>query len=80
MVVGGLVALFGLIKVIIHAFKSAGVLHAIICFLCALYALYWVFAKYDASDKKVVIIALIGGTILYYVGAGMAGAAMAAAS
>ncbi len=39
MVVGGLAGLFGLIKVIIHAFKTAGVLHAIICFFCGIYAL-----------------------------------------
>ena len=71
MVVGGLAGLFGLIKVIIHAFKTAGIMHAIFCFLCGFYALYWLFAKYDESDKKTLIILVVVGIVLSVIGNGM---------
>ncbi len=71
LVVGGLLSLFATIKVLIHAFKTAGILHAIICFLCGLYALYWLFAKYDESDKKTVIICMVAGIVLSVIGNGM---------
>lgn len=80
LVVGGLASLYAAIKIIIHAFKTAGILHAIICFLCGLYAIYWAFAKYDESDKKVVIICMIGGIVLSMIGNGMVAAGAVAAA
>ncbi|MFN3961545.1 MAG: hypothetical protein ACK4NQ_01040 [Fimbriimonadaceae bacterium] len=77
--IGALALLYVTIKILIHAFKSAGILHAIICFLCGIYALYWLFAKYDESDKKNLIIIFVVGIVLYIIGFGMAGASAVAA-
>jgi hypothetical protein len=71
LIVGGLASLYATIKILIHAFKSAGIMHAIFCFLCGFYALYWLFAKYDESDKKTLIILVVVGIVLSVIGNGM---------
>lgn len=42
-----------------------------ICLLCNLYAVYWLFGKYDDSDKNTVIICMMAGIVLSVIGNGM---------
>lgn len=74
LVVGSLASLYAFIKILIHVFKTAGILHVVICLLCNLYAVYWLFAKYDESDKKTLIICFVAGIVLGVIGNGMVAA------
>ena len=65
---GGLISLYVTIKMIIDAYESEGFLHAVICFFCGLYALYWLLFRYEDNDKIVLIICAVVGVVLSVVG------------
>lgn len=65
---GGLITLYATIKVIIDANESEGFLHAVLCFFCGLYAMYWLIFRYEDNDKIVLIICAVVGIVLSVVG------------
>ena len=56
-----LVSLVCWVMILIHAFKTGGALHGILCFCIWPYAVYWGFAKFEHEKKNMIIGGLLGG-------------------
>jgi len=51
------------IMIIIHAFKTGGALHGILCLCIGPYAIYWGFAKFEHPKKNLILGGFLGGIV-----------------
>ena len=51
------------IMIIVHAFKSGGALHGILCICFWPYAVYWGFAKFEHPKKNLILAGFLGGVV-----------------
>ncbi|HEV2021960.1 MAG TPA: hypothetical protein VGQ94_05480 [Terriglobales bacterium] len=51
------------ILILIHAFKTGGALHGILCFCFWPYAVYWGFAKFEHPKKNLILGGFLGGIV-----------------
>ena len=51
------------ILIIIHAFKTGGALHGILCLCIGPYAIYWGFAKFEHPKKNLILGGFLGGFV-----------------
>ena len=59
--------------ILIHAFKTGGALHGILCFCIWPYAVYWGFAKFEHEKKNMILAGFLGGIVVGFAIQFMAG-------